>query len=107
MKRFTLFVASGFVCTLAMITPTFAALVGANPSYPLVSYVLNNSTALTYNPTNQLFSMTSTPGTIKFSSSQGADRIAGGSLTINILVDNNGNLIGGVPANGGNDFVLK
>jgi hypothetical protein len=89
---------------LLMTTPTFAALVGANPLYPLVSYLNNNSAALTYNPTNHLFSMTATPSSVQFSSSQGAAKITGThSMTINILVDSSGNLIGG---NGTNDFLL-
>jgi hypothetical protein len=92
-------------------TLSFAALLGVNVRYPLVSHQntgTNAVTYVTYTSVNYLFSVTSPPSSVQFSSSETPRPITGTkSLTINILVDNAGNLIGGVPANGGNDFTLS
>ena len=92
-------------------TLSFAALLGVNVRYPLVSHQntgTNAVTYVTYISANYLFSVTSPPSSVQFSSSETPRPITGTkSLTINILVDNAGNLIGGVPANGGNDFTLS
>ena len=90
-------------------TLSFAGLLGVSVAgYPRVTYQTTSTSALTYTASNQLFTITAPPVSIQFSSAETARLISGTkSLSINVLVDNLGNLVGGVPANGGKDFTLS
>ncbi|MGA2138159.1 MAG: HYR domain-containing protein, partial [Verrucomicrobiia bacterium] len=102
-----------FVSAIAGLTlvaaSSLANLLGVNiVIYPRVVYSSTSTSALTYTASSHLFTITAPPTSIQFSGAEGVRLITGTkSLTISVLVDNSGNLIGGVPANGGIDFTLS
>ena len=80
-------------CVLAGVA--HAQLLGVSPSYPQINFV-NTSPAVTdYEPTNEAFSVTALPYNMVFSSID-TEGLSDGSLTIQIEVDTNGNLISGL-----------
>lgn len=86
---------------------SFATLLGVGQSFPEITYASVSEFALTYTPTNELLSISASPASVALAPLQRASVISGAkSLTINILVDNNGNLVGSAPGDGGNDLVL-
>jgi hypothetical protein len=85
----------GAACVWA--TSSKADLLGANPGFPKVSYVSQQTNAVTYDPGTQVFSVNAQPSGIQFSPFE-AGTIIGGSRTIQITVNNAGALISG--ANG-------
>lgn len=96
------------ISTTAIITtvmPSAASLLGANPTFPKVTYQNTSASALLYNSTSQLLTINSSPTAIQFSSAE-SPRIVTGvkSLQIKVVVDNTGALVGGVT---GDDFILS
>lgn len=86
---------------------SFATLLGVSETYPTVNYVSTSEYSLTYTQSNELFSISTTPRALVLSSSSGGAIISGGSLTVNFLVDNNGNLAGSNPGDNGDDLALS
>jgi len=108
MKCRVAFVALGIAAIASTATQSYADLIGVNPTYPLISYLNNSVTAVSYDPVSHIFSIGAQPTSMLFSSIETARPITGTKgLSINILVNNSGALIGGVPANGGNDLVIS
>ncbi|HTS19818.1 MAG TPA: HYR domain-containing protein [Verrucomicrobiae bacterium] len=109
MKHTVAFCVSAIVGLTLVAASSLAGLLGVNIAiYPRVVYTTTSASAITYTASNQLFTVTAPPTSIQFSSTQAPVLISGTkSLSISVKVDNSGNLIGGVPANGGNDFVLS
>lgn len=87
-------------------TTSSAALVGVNlVTYPRITYQSTITTTLTYTTSNQLFRVDATPTAVLFSGTEAPRLISGTrSLAIRVLVNNSGNLIGGVT---GNDFAMS
>ena len=82
---------------VGMATPSFATLVGARVSFPLIGYQSVSATALTYTASNGLFSITAPPTSVQFASTEGPRLITGTkSLQIRAVVDNTGTLISSV-----------
>ncbi len=89
----------------ATVLPSAGSLLGANPTFPKVTYQNTSASALTYNSTNQLLTINGSPSAIKFSSAELPLIVTGvKSLQIKAVVDNAGVLVGGVT---GDDFVLS
>jgi hypothetical protein len=105
MKKQMWFVLISLLVLVMMTSSSFAALLGVNISYPRVQYISIGTTALTYNATNQLFSVNASPVTVLFSSTEGPQAVTGArSLQIRAFVDNTGALVGGT---GSNDMTLS
>ncbi|HUI08299.1 MAG TPA: HYR domain-containing protein [Verrucomicrobiae bacterium] len=63
---------------------------------------------MSYDPGTKIFAIDAPPTSMRFTSTEAARPITGTKdVSIRILVDNSGALIGGVPANGGNDLVVS
>src|SRR5437667_51936 len=89
---------------LGTVSSSFASLLGVPLGFPFISYQSTSTNALTYNSTNQLFSIDAAPVAVLFSSSEGPKLVTGiKSLQIRAIVDNTGTLVGGVA---GDDLVL-
>ncbi len=83
-----------------------AALLGVNVIPPIISYSNAGSLSLNYNSGTQIFTVTTTPSTIKFSPTDPTlSVIAPHSMTIKIQVDNTGALVGSVGP--GPDLVIS
>ena len=106
MKHRIAFCVSAIAGMTLAVTSSFANLLGVSVElYPRITYQATSTSGLTYTPTNQLLTITALPTAIQFSSAETARPISGArSLTINVLVDNAGNLVGGVS---GADFTLS
>ncbi|MCB1865300.1 MAG: hypothetical protein KDG50_07690 [Chromatiales bacterium] len=79
-----------------------AALLGVNPGYPQIQ--ANGAPGgLTYDATTDLFSAVAPGGSARFSAANSPVPVLGGTITMNIVVDGSGALVGGVP---GNDLVV-
>ena len=89
------------------ISPAFSSLAGllnVGLSFPKISFNNVGSFALSYTPSNQLFSISATPSLVLFSSVEPPKVITGvRSLQIQFLIDNTGAVAG---SSSGNDFVL-
>ncbi len=83
-----------FLCTVvlslaALIGVARAVLLGVTPIPPVISYVSATSTATTYNPVTEVFSVVAPDVTVQFSPSGPTISVAPPrSLTIQIKVDN-------------------
>jgi len=106
MKMQRWFVRLALVLSVVMVSASFAALLNLNIGYPRIVSISVSANAVSYNATNQWFTVGASPQTITFSSSQGPQAVSGiRSLQISALVDNTGTLIGS--ATGSNDLVLS
>ncbi len=100
-----------FVCALALslaalIGVARAVLLGVTVIPPVINYNTTTSTSTTYNPVSEVFSVVTTPTTVQFSPTGPTVAVAPTrSMTINIKVDNNGNLVGSVGP--GPDLVIS
>ncbi|MGO9611324.1 MAG: HYR domain-containing protein [Verrucomicrobiia bacterium] len=100
-----------FLCTVvlslaALIGVARAVLLGVTVIPPIITYVSPTTTATTYNPVTEVFSVVAPDVTVQFSTNGPTLTVTPPrSLTINILVDNNGNLIGS--AGPGPDLVIS
>ena len=93
------------IAMFATVMPSAASLLGANPTFPKVTYQNTSTSALIYNSTSQLLTINSSPTAIQFSSAESPRLITGvKSLQIKAVVDNTGALVGGVT---GDDFILS
>src|SRR4029079_11066444 len=92
-----------FVIASSLSSP--GVLLNLHLGYPLITYQNISTSALKYNSTNNLFSIDSSPTAIQFSPSESPVLVTGiKSMAVRVLIDNSGNLAGGLP---GDDFVLK
>jgi len=74
-----------------------AALLGVTVTPPVISYINPITTATSYDPVSQIFSVVATPSTIRFSSTEAVYSILPPrSMTISVQVDNTGTLVGSV-----------
>lgn len=87
---------------------SFATLLGVLPGFPLLSY--NATGVTTYNSVSNIFNITASPIAIRFSSSTPPRFVnptgfpASETLSINIIVDESGALVGGIP---GDDLLIR
>jgi hypothetical protein len=90
---------------MTCVSSSFAGLLNVTLTFPKISYNNAGVSALNYNASNQLFSISATPTFVTFANAESPKIISGTkSLQIRIMVDNTGALVGGVP---GNDFSLS
>ncbi len=90
---------------VAAVPSSFADLLNVSLDFPKISFVSQDSSALNYSASGQLFSVNATPATVLFNSGELPRVITGTkNFQIQILVDNTGALIGGT---GGDDFSLS
>ena len=93
------------LATMTCVSSSFAGLLNVTLTFPKISYNNAGVSALNYNASNQLFSISATPTFVTFANAESPKIISGTkSLQIRIMVDNTGALVGGVP---GNDFSLS
>ena len=87
-----------FVLSTMLAGNSRAALLGVNVTPPIINYLNTGSFSTSYNSGSQIFTVTTTPTTIKFTASEPTFSIlTPRSMTIRIQVDNTGALVGGVP----------
>jgi hypothetical protein len=90
---------------VAVVPTSFANLLNVSPDFPKIGFVSQDSSALNYSASSQLFSVNATPTTVLFNNGEPPRVITGTkNFQIQILVDNAGTLIGGA---GGDDFSLS
>jgi len=93
---------------VAVATSSFASLLNVGVTYPDINYLNNGAFSLSYTHTNQLLSINTTPTTMVLAPLQTPIVFTGTkSLTMNMVVDNTGALVGSAPGDGGNDLVLS
>jgi hypothetical protein len=91
-------------CLVLCPVAAHAALIPVSPGVPKTQTISTLATATSYTAAAQAFTVTSTPTTIQLTAGSASVPIATPrAVTINIRVDNAGNLIGGVS---GDDFVM-
>ncbi|MGA3373848.1 MAG: SdrD B-like domain-containing protein, partial [Terracidiphilus sp.] len=99
----------------AMVTGTFAqnnVLPTAPENTPYLAYLHGSSADGFYNSSTQLFTITANPSAYylpaptRFCTPSGTNHCATAALSVNIQVDNNGNLIGGNPLAGKSDIEI-
>lgn len=82
-----------------------AALLGVNVTPPVIVYANTGSQSTSYNPISQIFTVTTTPSTIKFTATEPTFSIlTTRSMKIAVQVNNFGTLVGGVT---GPDLVIS
>ena len=90
---------------VVLATSSSANLLGVSLAFPRVGYSSPSAFALTYNATNQLFSMDAPPTTMLFSGTEAPRPVTGSkNLQIRVIVDSTGALVSGVP---GDDLILS
>ena len=90
---------------VALVPASFANLLNVSLDFPKISFVSQDSSAINYNASSQLFSVTAIPTTVLFNNGETPRVITGAkNFQIQAIIDNSGNLIGGA---GGDDFSLS
>jgi hypothetical protein len=93
-----LFLSAGVVLSLvALISVARAVLLGVSVTPPVISYLSAVTTATSYNPVSQVFSVVAPDVTIQFGSTEPTLTVAPPrSMTISVKVDHTGALVGSV-----------
>jgi hypothetical protein len=107
MKSRIILLCTVIVTAMACASSAFATLLNVNPTFPKFSYNNISVFSQTYTASNELFTINSAAQTVFFASGGAPSIIHSGNLQIQVAVDNNGNLVGGAPGDGGNDFILS
>jgi hypothetical protein len=101
-----LFLCVAVLSLAALIGVVRAALLGVTVIPPIIGFTSTSLTSTTYNPVTEIFSVVTTPSTILFSTNGPSLSISvPRSMTIKVLVDNTGALVGS--AGPGPDLVIS
>jgi hypothetical protein len=105
-KKQAWFVLLALVANLVMVPSSFAALFEATLGLPEFVYINTSHSALTYNATSHLFSISAgTTAIILPPNGPAVIQPGGATIQIHAIVDNTGALVGSTP--GGNDLVVS